>query len=554
MNFVTLEFAVFFLFVLTLGWQVKDRPLLYKWFLVLCNLVFYATAGLFFVPLLLTVAVLNWGTAHLLARLPHPAEPAIHELMDVVPHDPADVQPEAATGTTSADISSSDISSADISSTKAFIARWKGRLLDILTTWRQDPARLRKLVITATILLHVLLLGFFKYYEFIVLGMESLASLGGLEPGGLALPMTDILFPVGLSFYTFQGLSYSIDHYRSPEEPPQSFENVLLFVSFFPTVMAGPILRAGQFLPQLQHPGSDARALQEGFALILSGLFKKVVIASYLSEHIVRDVFQSPEFYSSWAVLAAVYGYSIQIFCDFSGYSDMAIGIGRLMGYKLPENFRSPYLALNLQDFWRRWHITLSFWLRDYLYIPLGGNRKGNRALNLIITMGLGGLWHGSHARFLVWGLLHGMGLAVVHLFQQNTKRFWPVTLDPDATPQKTDCLLRWLGIGCSWLLTFHFVSFLWVFFRAEDMERSLEILRRVFCFGQTGEGFAVMVIPAVLTGLLLQLVGRRLFVAFVDMQERLPWAVQAVTLALLGGMILHMGPDGVMPFIYFQF
>lgn len=534
MNFVTLEFAVFFLFVLTLGWQVKDRPLLYKWFLLLCNLVFYATAGLFFVPLLLTVAVLNWGTAHLLARLSRPEESEIHELTDVL----------------------SDTATADIptSSTNATVAKWKSKLLNILTAWRHDPAKLRKLVITANILLHVLLLGFFKYYEFIVLGMESLASLGGLEPGGLALPMTDILFPVGLSFYTFQGLSYAIDQYRSPEEPPQSFENVLLFVSFFPTVMAGPILRARQFLPQLQHPGSDSRALQEGFALILSGLFKKVVIASYLSEHIVRDVFQSPEFYSSWAVLAAVYGYSIQIFCDFSGYSDMAIGIGRLMGYKLPENFRSPYLALNLQDFWRRWHITLSLWLRDYLYIPLGGNRKGNRALNLIITMGLGGLWHGSYARFLVWGLLHGVGLAGVHFFQQHTKRFRPVVADPDAAPQKTDRLIHWLGIGCSWLLTFHFVSFLWVFFRAEDMERSLEILRRVFCFGQTGEGFAIMVIPAVLTGLLIQLVGRRLFVAFVGIQERLPWAVQAVTLALLGGMILHMGPDGVMPFIYFQF
>ncbi|WP_462431057.1 MBOAT family O-acyltransferase, partial [Bilophila wadsworthia] len=237
----------------------------------------------------------------------------------------------------------------------------------------------------------------------------------------------------------------------------------------------------------------------------------------------------------------------IQIFCDFSGYSDMAIGVGRLMGFRLPENFRSPYLALNIQDFWRRWHITLSLWLRDYLYIPLGGSRRGNRYLNLIITMALGGLWHGSNIRFLVWGVMHGVGLAVVHAFHELKKRFWPDGFTPSPA-------LHWCGVGASWLLTFHFVSFLWVFFRAEDMERSLEILRRVFVFGQPGEGFPLLVIPAVLIGLALQLFGARLFAAFVDAQERLPWAVQAVVLALVGGFILKMGPDGVMPFIYFQF
>ena len=286
--------------------------------------------------------------------------------------------------------------------------------------------------------------------------------------------------------------------------------------------------------------------MQEGFALILSGLFKKVVIASYLSEHIVRGVFESPEFYSSWAVLAAVYAYSIQIFCDFSGYSDMAVGVGRLMGFRLPENFRSPYLALNVQDFWRRWHITLSLWLRDYLYIPLGGSRRGNRYLNLIITMALGGLWHGSHLRFLIWGVMHGVGLAVVHAFHQLKPRLWPGPVE--------NTVLRWCGMAAAWLLTFHFVSLLWIFFRAEDMERSLEILRRLLFFGQPGEGFPLLVVPAVAAGLLVQLYGARLFRGFVDMQDRLPWAAQAVVLALLGGFILRMGPDGVMPFIYFQF
>lgn len=481
MNFVTLEFASFLLFVLVAGWLLRDRDEAYRAFLLLCNLFFYAVAGIAFVPLLLAVAVLNWGTAHLLAR------------------------------------------------------------------FRERP-RVRKALIAADVAAHVCLLAFFKYYEFLVLGLESLASLGGFGMGLVAhaLPGTDMLFPVGLSFYTFQGLSYAVDHYRNPDEPPRGFLDVLLFVSFFPTIMAGPILRARQFLPQLGHRTWESRDVQEGFALILSGLFKKVVIASYLSEHIVRGVFESPEFYSSWAVLAAVYAYSIQIFCDFSGYSDMAVGVGRLMGFRLPENFRSPYLALNVQDFWRRWHITLSLWLRDYLYIPLGGSRRGNRYLNLIITMALGGLWHGSHLRFLIWGVMHGVGLAVVHAFHQLKPRLWPRPVENAA--------LRWCGMAAAWLLTFHFVSLLWIFFRAEDMERSLEILRRLLFFGQPGEGFPLLVVPAVAAGLLVQLYGARLFRGFVDMQDRLPWAAQAVVLALLGGFILRMGPDGVMPFIYFQF
>lgn len=483
MNFVTLEFAFFLLLVLIFGNQLRNSPGPYRVMLLACNLFFYASAGLAFLPLLLGVAVLNWGTVRLLASLD--------------------------TGRTG----------------------------------------MRKGIIGLDIALHIGLLAFFKYAEFLLSGLESLLALllpGSTSPVGF-FGIPDILFPVGLSFYTFQGLSYAIDHYRNPEQPPECFLDVLLFVSFFPTIMAGPIMRAHQFFPQLVPHETDSRSLQEGFALILSGLFKKVVIASYLSEHIVRDVFLSPEFYSSWTILAAVYAYSIQIFCDFSGYSDMAIGIGRLMGYKLPENFRSPYLAFNLQDFWRRWHITLSLWLRDYLYIPLGGSKRGNRYLNLVITMGLGGLWHGSYARFLVWGLLHGLGLAVVHAFQQ----YRPAVL---RTKEESSRLFRYGMKALAWLLTFHFVSFLWVFFRAEDMDRSLEILRRIFLFGQPGDGFPVLVIPAILAGLLIQLYGKRLFDAFIAVQERLPWFVQAVILALLGGLILKMGPDGVMPFIYFQF
>lgn len=490
MNFVTLDFAVFLLVVLTAGWAVRGWPRAGKGLLLCANLFFYAWAGWAFVPLLLTVAVLNWATVRLLTI------------------------PSGQGG--------------EGGGAEQFGRRW---------------------ILAVDIALHVGLLAFFKYYEFVVLNLEALFSLAGIEAP--PLPVADVLFPVGLSFYTFQGLSYAVDRYRRCRDgegaASESFWRVLLFVSFFPTVMAGPILREHQFFPQLDRPAQDAAALPEGFALLLSGLFKKVVLASYLSEHVVRDVFQAPELYSSWAVLAAVYGYAMQIFCDFSGYSDLAAGVGRLMGFRVPQNFNAPYLALNLRDFWRRWHITLSLWLRDYLYIPLGGSRRGSRTLNLLVTMGLGGLWHGSQARFLVWGLLHGLGLAVTHAFATFTQR-----------PGVPAALGRWFatrpGKCLAWLLTFHSVTVLWIFFRAEDMERALEIMRRLVYFEQPGDGFPLLAIPAVLAAFAIQLWGGRFFAAFAGVQARLPWALQSVIAALAAGCILKMGPDGVMPFIYFQF
>ncbi len=510
MNFVSLEFAFFFLLVLLGNALVQQRPYLYKPFLLACNLAFYAWACMAFVPLLLVVAILNWGTARLLYMLNFPPRPGRNQ-SPLSDHRPG--------------------------------------LAAALYITADKRQRSRNILIILNIVAHICLLGFFKYYEFVLIGLESLGTwlgLGSIRPG-MALQLTDIIFPIGLSFYTFQGLSYAVDQYRRPNQAPQSFEDVLLFVSFFPCIMAGPIMRGKCFFPQLAPHPTNARVVQEGFALILSGLFKKIIIASYLSEHIVHDVFLMPECYSSWAVLAAVYAYAVQIFCDFSGYSDMAIGIGRLLGYTLPENFHSPYLACNLQDFWRRWHITLSLWLRDYLYIPLGGSKRGNRSLNLIITMCLGGLWHGAHTRFLLWGLLHGLGLAIVHAFQQYKQQR---NMAPKNLPHIPTPVVRIVA----WLLTFHYVTLLWVFFRAEDMDRSLEIFRRIFLFGQPGDGFPVLVLLAIAVGLFVQVTGRRIFMGFIRFQEKLPWYIQACVLSLLAGLILKMGPDGVMPFIYFQF
>ncbi|MDR3176643.1 MAG: MBOAT family protein [Desulfovibrio sp.] len=476
MNFVTLQFAFFFLAVLGGGWVLRASPLVYRRFLLFANLFFYASGGLYFLPLPLLVSLVVWGTGRRLAA-------------------------EAS----------------------------------------------RRYVLAAGVGLCLLMLGLFKYYEFILQILNDLLAWGGFgafRPAALA----DLPFPVGISFYTFQGIAYLVELHRHPEERPRSYLDVLTYLSFFPTVLAGPILRPGEFFPQLeQSPGRGAH-LAEGASLILGGLFKKVVLASFLSEQVVAGVFQTPELFSSPAVLIAVYAYAVQIYCDFSGYTDLALGVGRLMGFELPQNFQAPYLSLNIRDFWRRWHISLSMWLRDYLYIPLGGDRGGTGALcrNLLITMLLGGLWHGAHLRFLVWGLLHGLALTLLRL----TRKFRPAPPDEDGHNTGKLTPARF----CSWLLTFHFVCLAWIFFRAEDLSTARLIFERLFFWGQPGEGFPRLALPAIAVGLGLQWAGPGLRDFFMRFQSSLPWPVQAALCAFLAGIILRLGPEGTLPFIYFQF
>lgn len=402
----------------------------------------------------------------------------------------------------------------------------------------------RKLIVAADVSIHVLILAFFKYAESFFLWInDSMGQDSPLRHWLLESGAGDIVLPAGLSFYTFQGLSYAIDHFRNPDRKARSFADVLAYISFFPTIMAGPIMREQDFFPQLEERPNDRRAFNDGMTLILSGLFKKVALATYLSEHVVDPFFRDPESYSSGVALVGIYAYSIQIFLDFSGYSDLAIGIGRLMGFNLPQNFNSPYRALNLQDFWHRWHISLSRWLRDYLYIPLGGNRRGNRYVNLTITMVIGGIWHGNSINFLIWGFFHGMGLVIVHAFGQLKKKF---SISTESHHSKLLSIL-------SWLLTFHFVTLLWVFFRAKDFDEALHVLKAVLSVheGATIPSIAVLII---LLGLIMQWGGPVCFRAFAGLQNRLPWPVQAIIVGLLGGIILSIGPEGVLPFIYFNF
>ncbi|MDR3553404.1 MAG: MBOAT family O-acyltransferase [Syntrophobacteraceae bacterium] len=408
----------------------------------------------------------------------------------------------------------------------------------------------RKVLLWIDISINLGFLAFFKYFDFLYHCLDSV-----LVPLNVQLPppFFDIFFPIGISFFTFQGVSYCIDVYRDPQQLLRNPVDVLLFVSFFPTILAGPIMRAKQFVPQVDHPCQDSRSFQEGFALILSGLFKKLVISSYLSEHIVRDVFQAPAGFSSLTVLIAVYAYSVQIYCDFSGYSDIAIGIAQLMGYRLPPNFGIPYAVSNVQEFWQHWHISLSTWLRDYLYIPLGGSRKGKvrKYLNLMITMGLGGLWHGPDSRFVLWGLLHGVFLALKHMWQDlrqsrsgDTRPSFGLSI-PGMAPV--------FKFGQRFFI-FTLVSFLWVFFQAANSASAFEIFRAILAFHSKGAGFEALVLPAIAGGLAIQFWGAKLSDLYSRLQERLPLQLQAVTTALICSVIIRLGPSGIPPFIYFQF
>ena len=287
---------------------------------------------------------------------------------------------------------------------------------------RAAGQRLRKALLFTTVIGNLGLLGWFKYYGFLVDSVDSALRSVGL---GAPLPFLRIALPVGISFFTFMAMSYVIDVYRR-EVRPTSLINFAVYEAFFPHLVAGPIVRASEFVPQLQGPRNPREIpAARAFFLIMGGLFKKVVLAELLATHIVDPVFNSPDAHSAPEILFATYGYAVQIFCDFSAYSEMAIGFALLLGFRFPDNFNRPYTATSLGDYWHRWHMTLSRWLRDYLYIPLGGNRRGPKRtyVNLVVTMLLGGLWHGAAWTYVIWGGIHGTGLCVEHWWGERKAR-----------------------------------------------------------------------------------------------------------------------------------
>lgn len=335
------------------------------------------------------------------------------------------------------------------------------------------------------------LLAYFKYTNFFI---ENISHLAGIQSRPL-----NIVLPIGISFFTFKTMSYTIDVYRREIPVCRSLWRYAMFVTYFPELIAGPIVRASVFLPQMGRSlrPSWPRAVI-GLQVILLGVTKKIVIADRLAVF-VDPVFAHPAAYAPFTVICAVVAYSLQIYCDFSGYSDIAIGVSKIIGFDLPENFNMPYLATSVTDFWRRWHITLSRWLRDYLYIPLGGNRRGRvrTYINLILTMLLGGLWHGASWTFVLWGLLHGLGLAAHKLWMER----------------KGKTVAPFHGV-VGWVSTYIFVCLTWVFFRADDFRTAMIILRKIFYLDSGGVTWfyapLFMLIPFVIIGHIFGIIAAR--------------------------------------------
>ncbi len=388
--------------------------------------------------------------------------------------------------------------------------------------------------------LNLIVLGFFKYYGFFATSVTNLLDSIGI---GASPPLLEILLPVGISFFTFQAISYVIDVSRGEFDTPMSLLDVAFYLAFFPQLVAGPIVRAVDMAEQIKAPPDPRRIpTVEALWLIAGGLFKKVVVSSYLSTQIVDPVFAVPSQYSRWEVLFAIYGYAVQIFADFSGYTDIAIGCALLLGFRFPQNFDSPYRALSIQDFWRRWHITLSSWLRDYLYIPLGGNRGGTLLTyrNLWLTMVLGGLWHGAAWNFVLWGAIHGTALAVERLLVSVWR---PLGFPPTVVA------------AAKWLVTFHIVCFAWIFFRASDATLAFEMVGRIVDGGPSTTSLVSLLLVAVVVAMVAsQLVPQRYGAESQRRFGEMPIYVQGLTLALLLTAIDVFGPEGVAPFIYFQF
>ena len=471
MLFPTIQFALFFVVVLTANWLLLPHRQAWKQFMLVASYVFYGAWDWRFVGLIILSTLINQAAATAMARTDAPAR--------------------------------------------------------------------RKRVIAAVVAANLGILGWFKYYGFFASSFINLFGRIGVD---LPLPLLQITLPVGISFFTFQALSYVLDVYRGQQHPAPLLD-FAVYLAFFPQLVAGPIVRSSEFLPQLSGR-KDPRHVDatKAFGLIAGGLFKKVVVANTLAGSIVDPVFASPSQFSALEVLFAIYGYAVQIYADFSGYTDIAIGVALLMGFRFPDNFLSPYAAVSIRDFWRRWHITLSRWLRDYLYIPLGGSRLGRFLTyrNLFLTMLLGGLWHGAAWTFVLWGAFHG-GLLAWERWREETRGGPAPAL---ATP---------LGRAAARVLTFHLVCLGWVLFRSNSLAQAGELLGRL---AEPGAAPAVtpVVLALVVGGIAVQYVPPNLRLRFQFAASRLRPVATALGLGLFLLALDAFGPEGVAPFIYFQF
>ena len=515
MLFPTFTFAVFFAAVMTVGWALHSKPVAWKLFMIAASYTFYAWWNPRFVLLIAASTIVNTVC---------------------------------------------------------------GR---VIQQGNSQNSAIRKTALVVAIVFNLAILGVFKYYDFFISSVED-----GLEQLGLApnLPLLQVVLPVGISFFTFQALSYVIDVYRGKVAATDLLQ-FAVYLAFFPQLVAGPIVRASEFLPQLERRLNPREIdFTRAAVLIASGLFKKVVIASYMADALVDDVFAFPERFSGAEILLGVYGYAIQIYADFSGYTDIAIGAALLLGFRFPENFNQPYRAASITDFWRRWHMTLSRWLRDYLYIPLGGNRggKAKRDRNLFLTMLLGGLWHGAAWPFVIWGAYQGGGLMAERRLGewQDRKRnrnaragrrqlggageleregqlagMREVTTQRQLIEDTDDWWKQPVRTALRWLFTFHFICLGWVFFRSETLSDAGSLLGQLFgSFLSPAPDINAVFVGVVIFALFAQMLSRQAL-ANVQMQlSRLPAWVLAAGFGIWMLVVDQFGPEGVAPFIYFQF
>ena len=407
---------------------------------------------------------------------------------------------------------------------------------------KRENRILGQCLVALSLLIDLGLLGYFKYTNFFA-GMISQMIGSNFQPW-------DIFLPVGISFFTFQSLSYTIDVYRGSLKPLPSILDYAFYVSFFPQLVAGPIVRAADFAPQIRKPiviTNDMFA--RGVYFIVIGLFKKAVISDYISLNFVDRIFDNPTLYSGVENLLGIYGYALQIYCDFSGYSDMAIGIALLLGFHFPLNFNAPYNSSSITDFWRRWHISLSTWIRDYIYISLGGNRRGKvrQYFNLFVTMLLGGLWHGASLNFVAWGGMHGFALVAHKFFRTDV-------LHRDRH-YRSHGWRRFVAV----VLTFHFVCFTWIFFRSSTFAVGWSMLCRVFTafhpelFVQILAGYKY-VFALMLFGYVSHYLPDRWQEDIIGALKRCNVVVYALLIVAVIYIVIQIKSSTIQPFIYFQF
>lgn len=400
----------------------------------------------------------------------------------------------------------------------------------------------QKTIVTLNVVINVGMLVYFKYINLLIDTFNSLSSSD--------FDALNIILPAGISFFTFRSISYIVDIYRGEMKTCENFLDYTFFLTFFPPLLAGPVVRAKDMLPQIREDKQVTKAdVSEGLFLIMCGLVKKVIVADFISQNFVDRVFDNPALYSGFENLMAVYGFTIQLYCDFSGYSDMAIGIALLLGFRFKDNFRAPFKSQSPQEFWHRWHISLSTWLRDYLYIPLGGNRcsKSRQRFNNMATMVIGGLWHGASWMYVIWGAWHGALLVI----QKELARAFPKAAA--------------VGNGKSWrtvlnvFLTFNLIALGFLFFRSTSMENVGIMTSQIFTdfhlsvAPQFIKGYMLIVLIAA-GALILHLLPHKWSIYAQSVYHTLPMLLQAIILALVILLCIQFKQSDIVPFIYLQY